>query len=148
MQRVVLALASLLAVLASLVSEAAAGEDRYRDEIERWRQKRLADLKAEDGWLTVSGLFWLKPGETTIGSDPSNDVLLPARAARLGRHAQARRRQGRTFGLHPACPFIRNGKPFEGGAIHSDADEHPDTLAVGRREVDPDQAGHAIRTAA
>ena len=60
-------------------SGSAAGDDRYRDEIERWRQKRLADLKAEDGWLSVSGLFWLKPGETKIGSDPSNDVLLPAR---------------------------------------------------------------------
>ena len=62
MQRVVLALASLLAVLASLVSEAAAGEDRYRDEIERWRQNSLADLKAEDGWLSVSGLIWLEIG--------------------------------------------------------------------------------------
>ena len=25
----------------------------------------------------------------------------------------------------------RNGKPFESGELHSDADEHPDILAVG-----------------
>ena len=39
----------------------------------------MADLKAEDGWLSVTGLYWLRPGETRLGSDPSNDLLLPDR---------------------------------------------------------------------
>ena len=58
-----------------------------RDEIERWRQKRLESLKADDGWLTVSGLFWLKPGETRDRQKdgPSNDVVLPASNAWLAR---------------------------------------------------------------
>jgi len=130
MRPVVSAFALLWALLASLALSAAAGDDRYRDEIERWRQKREADLKADDGWLTVSGLYWLKPGETLIGSDPTNDVLLPARTPNsVGSLKLA---DGKAFfRTTPGVSLTRNGKPFEGGLIHPDADEEPDTLAVG-----------------
>ena len=37
-------------------------------------------------WLTLVGLFWLKPGDNTIGSDPKNDFVLPKTApAQIGR---------------------------------------------------------------
>jgi hypothetical protein len=49
----------------------------YRAQVEQWRQQREAALKADGGWLTVTGLFWLKDGDNTVGSDPSNDILLP-----------------------------------------------------------------------
>jgi hypothetical protein len=130
MQRIVLALASLMGVLACLVSTTPAGEDRYRDEIEQWRQKRLADLKAEDGWLSVSGLYWLKSGFNLIGSNATNDVLLPARLPdRVGSVELA---NGKVF-FRPSAgvSVMRNGKPFEGGAIHSDVDANPDILGVG-----------------
>jgi uncharacterized protein (DUF1684 family) len=32
-------------------------------------------LKEPDSWLSVVGLFWLSPGENTIGSDPRMDVV-------------------------------------------------------------------------
>ena len=63
--------ALLLILSVQLGSATALGDDRYEREIEQWRQDREATLKAEDGWLTVSGLFWLRPGEARIGSDPS-----------------------------------------------------------------------------
>lgn len=75
-------LSMTIAALLGLVSlgAAAAGDDESgREEIERWRQKRLADLKAEDGWLSVTGLYWLRSGETRLGSDPANDLLLSDR---------------------------------------------------------------------
>ena len=40
----------------------------YRAEIERARAARLAELVADDGWLTVTGLLWLKPGRNVAGS--------------------------------------------------------------------------------
>ncbi len=145
MQRVVLALANLLAVLACLASASAADDDRYRDEIERWRQKRLADLKAEDGWLSVNGLFWLKSGETSIGSDPSNDVLLPARLHGSVGSLTTRRWNGvlstclRCIG-YPQWQTVRRR--------HHPARMPMNTrisLAVGRREVNLAQTGRAIR---
>lgn len=40
----------------------------YQDSIRAWQQHRDAGLRAPDGWLTLVGLFWLKPGANTIGS--------------------------------------------------------------------------------
>jgi uncharacterized protein len=130
MQPLVFATASLVAVLAPLAFSASAGNGAYRDEIERWRQARLQSLKADDGWLTVSGLFWLKPGETKIGSDPSNDVMLPVRTpGSLGTLTLAEGKA--TFQPGNGVKITCNGSPFDGGEIKSDAGGHADILAVG-----------------
>lgn len=62
-----------------------AGPETYHAEIRRFRADRIQELKADDGWLTVAGLFWLKPGANVAGSAPGSDVRLAAKApARLG----------------------------------------------------------------
>jgi uncharacterized protein (DUF1684 family) len=63
----------------------AANGETYVKEIETWRSERKANLEADDGWLTVAGLFWLTEGEHTFGSGPDNDMVLPKGApARVG----------------------------------------------------------------
>lgn len=52
----------------------------YRASVEKWRQEYETYLKSDKGWLTVSGLFWLHDGENRFGSDPLNDIVLPATA--------------------------------------------------------------------
>lgn len=49
----------------------------YRAEVEQWRAERENRLKAEDGWLSLTGLFWLQPGENRTGSAPGNRIQLP-----------------------------------------------------------------------
>lgn len=50
-----------------------------------WQAEMDASLREENSWLALAGLFWLQPGENRIGSDPVNEIVLPARApARLG----------------------------------------------------------------
>lgn len=57
----------------------------YLTEIEAWRAKREQDLRAPDSWLSLAGLFHLYNGHFTLGSDASNEILLPASApAQLG----------------------------------------------------------------
>ena len=57
----------------------------YRADIAAYREARLAELTAPNGWLAVQGLFWLHPGANTAGSDPSSEIRLPSRAPkRLG----------------------------------------------------------------
>ena len=53
----------------------------YQAEIESWRRDRESRLKADDGWLTVAGLFWLKEGANSFGTDAASDVVLPERSA-------------------------------------------------------------------
>ena len=67
--------------LAILLAIAAETGGSYRTEIEKYRHDRIAELTAPDGWLAVRGLFWLREGENTAGSAPSNDIKLPARTA-------------------------------------------------------------------
>lgn len=47
-------------------------------EISAFRNIRIDSLKDENGWLNLAGLFWLKEGENTIGSDQKNDFVFPA----------------------------------------------------------------------
>lgn len=67
----------LTAVLGLVLSGAAPpGDDAPRAETLAWRQKREADLKADQGWLAVSGLPWLKEGETSIGAGEDSAIRL------------------------------------------------------------------------
>jgi len=56
-------------------------EGSYVTEINQWHQKRVESLKSEEGWLNLAGLFWLKEGANTFGSDKGNDIVFPAKAS-------------------------------------------------------------------
>ena len=71
----------LVAVL--MVSGMPAAQD-YAAEIEAWRADREARLKADDGWLTVAGLFFLNQGDNSFGSSPLNDIVLRTGPAEAG----------------------------------------------------------------
>jgi uncharacterized protein (DUF1684 family) len=57
------------------------GSSTYENSILDWQQQRDKSLRSENGWLTLVGLFWLKPGDNTIGSANSNDFVLPKGSA-------------------------------------------------------------------
>ena len=52
------------------------GAQEYETEINTWRADREARLTAEDGWLTVAGLFFLTEGTSSFGTSPLNDIVL------------------------------------------------------------------------
>ncbi len=58
-----------------------AADPGYIKQIEAFRAGRETLLKADDGWLTVTGLFWLKPGDNRIGTDAGNQIVLPKGSA-------------------------------------------------------------------
>jgi hypothetical protein len=72
--------AIILTGLACCALAAATLDNAYRAQIDQWRQQREAALKADGGWLTVTGLFWLREGENSLGSGPENDIVLPESA--------------------------------------------------------------------
>jgi uncharacterized protein (DUF1684 family) len=73
--RMFAACAALLAMCGVLWPAA----DAYRAQIEEWRVHREAGLKADGGWLTVTGLFWLHEGTNSFSStSASAAILLPA----------------------------------------------------------------------
>jgi len=59
--------------------------EQYEQSILKWRQEVEANLRRENGWLALAGLFWLRKGTNIIGSGADADIVLPSRApARLG----------------------------------------------------------------
>ncbi len=51
-------------------------QTNYKSEVEKWRVDHEAEIKSENGWLTVAGLFWLKDGVNTIGAGSGFDIEL------------------------------------------------------------------------
>ena len=121
----------LLAVTLALA--AAAADASYVAEIEKWRAARETRLKADGGWLTVTGLFWLKDGANAVGSAKGSEVLLPPSApARAGVIEFA---PGGTATLRPepGVAIQSGGKPVTAPMpLRADtAEGGPDVLVLG-----------------
>jgi len=122
-----LLLVSVLVAVTFAALEAASADPAYRAEIEQYREKRAAALKADDGWLTVTGLFWLKAGENTLGSDTASDIVLPDTApAHLG---SIRLDHGTSVFTASATSVELNGKPVREATLRSSGP--PDVLSTG-----------------
>ncbi len=51
----------------------------YLQTINEWRKEREKSIRKENGWLSLTGLYWLKPGKNQIGSDANAEIQLPER---------------------------------------------------------------------
>jgi len=68
--------AAAISFLAMLLACGTPAPHDYAEEIEAWRAEREARLKADDGWLTLTGLFFLNEGDNSFGSSPQSDIVL------------------------------------------------------------------------
>ena len=76
--RIIIFLSALLLWISCSKKESELDMNKYKMEIEQWNTKRIEDLKGANGWLNLAGLFWLKEGVNTFGSDSTNDVVFPS----------------------------------------------------------------------
>ena len=105
-------------------------DDAYLKEINRWKEKRLASLKSENGWLNLAGLFWLEEGVNTIGSDSSNSIIYPDKAPpRLGKYILNNRQV--SFIPEPGTEVFLEGKPIGELEIETDKTGKPTLLETG-----------------
>ncbi len=111
---------------------ATAGGKSYEASIEEWRAERESALKADDGWLTVAGLFWLKEGDNRAGTAAGDEIALPrggSDPAKLG-----------VFSLSKGVVRFRaaegvevkiDGKAAKEGVLRTDVGGEPDTVEAG-----------------
>jgi uncharacterized protein (DUF1684 family) len=105
-------------------------DDAYLKEINKWKEKRLTNLKSENGWLNLAGLFWLEEGVNTIGSDSSNSIIFPDKAPpRLGEYILENRQV--SFIPEPGTEILLNGKPIKGLEVITDRSGKPTLLETG-----------------
>ncbi|MFL6449809.1 MAG: DUF1684 domain-containing protein [Bryobacteraceae bacterium] len=71
----------LTVILAGCNPNRQAAGPEYFKSVEAWQKHREDGLRKPDSWLTLVGLFWLKPGANTVGAGSSNDFVLPKGSA-------------------------------------------------------------------
>jgi uncharacterized protein (DUF1684 family) len=95
----------------------AAPDAAYVESFEKWKAEQTADLK--ENWLTLAGLFWLKPGPNTFGSDPSNAIVFPKVPARAGQFDLAGKEV--TLTMSPDSKATIDGKPVSQAKLDPDS---------------------------
>jgi uncharacterized protein len=116
----------LSAMLAMPPSDAA-----YTDQIEAWRAARVARLTAEDGWLSVIGLWWLDPGENSVGSASGSRVALPSDKAPAELGTIVLSDGALSFRARSGVTVSANGRPVTAAPLKSDSDGDPIVLSQG-----------------
>ncbi|MEE9562741.1 MAG: DUF1684 domain-containing protein [Thermoanaerobaculia bacterium] len=123
----------LTLVAAATVSLAAqeTEQELYSQEIEAWRQDRVDRLTAEDGWLTLVGLFWLNEGKNPMGSEGSNTVILPA--GKAPPYAGAIYLSGQKLRLEaePSANIVLQGESVSTLPLLADTQGEPTILETG-----------------
>ena len=56
----------------------------HRRGVLEWRETRLQNLQKPDGWLSLVGLHWLKPGNSFVGSGATKGVRLAVGPEEIG----------------------------------------------------------------
>jgi uncharacterized protein len=118
----------------------AAATAQWQQDLGSWRSQREKEISAPDGWLTLAGLEWLKPGINSVGSAADNKIRLPGQAPE---HLGLLTVSGGAAGKEPASAAIvqilapaggfppeltLDGKPAREGSLRVD-DAKPSTIA-------------------
>src|SRR5271165_3808727 len=65
----------------SFAADTTATATSWKTELLAWRAQQAKELQAPNGWLTLVGLEWLKPGDNSFGSAKGNALLVQAPTA-------------------------------------------------------------------
>ena len=101
----------------------------YQQSFEKWKAELIEDRK--QNWLTLVGLFWLKPGENSFGSDKQSAIVLPGNPAPP--HAGSFLLQGKDVMLNvlPGIPVSIDGKRVSTAKLDPDVSGHPSFVELG-----------------
>ncbi len=117
------------AALAQDTPAAASDASTWRRQLDAWRAQREREISAPDGWLTLVGLEWLKPGINSFGAAADNRIRINAQAPDYiglltvsGSVVQLLSPRG---GFPPDLQI--DGKPAREGTLSAD-DSRPSTL--------------------
>jgi uncharacterized protein (DUF1684 family) len=99
----------------------------YLQSYDKWKGELVDDLK--QNWLSLAGLFWLKPGQNSFGSDAGNAIVFPKGPA----HAGVVELQGTdvTVKFSPDAHATVDGKPVSTLKLDPDTSAKPTVVQLG-----------------
>ncbi len=106
-------------------------QSEYIKSIEKWRVDHEAELRSENGWLAVAGLFWLKDGANTVGTGSGFDIELTENF-KQGKFGELRFQNGKaTLIVENGVEALADGKPISVIELVSDAKGKPSVIQTG-----------------
>ena len=124
---------TMLLSLAACTEAPPSVDPAYAAEVEEWRSGRLERLTADDGWLTLTGLYWLGEGENSFGSAESNAVVLPDGSIPSVAGQLVLGPDGVVTAIADEGANVNvNGEPLTEATLTTDADGNPDVVTAGR----------------
>jgi uncharacterized protein (DUF1684 family) len=99
----------------------------YTQSFDKWKAELVDDLK--QNWLSLAGLFWLKPGENAFGTDAGSAIVFPKGPA----HAGVFELQGTdvTVKFSPDAHATIDGKPATTAKLQPDTSGKPTVAELG-----------------
>jgi uncharacterized protein (DUF1684 family) len=129
--RIALLLALALPCAGAVAAPATIDRQAERALIDEWRAQRVAALTSDSGWLTLTGLFWLKDGDNSFGRGAGNTLVLDNPA--LAEHCGTFTVSGHTvrFTAAPDGGVTHEGQPVGSLELSADTSGTPTVLASG-----------------
>jgi hypothetical protein len=120
-------------LLALVFAAAAAAQPHsgYESSVRQWRSAYENSLRADDGWLTLAGLFWLKEGANSAGTAPGSDILLPPGSAPARAGEFDFRGNITLFRAAAGAGVMVNGHPATEAPLIADTDGVPSLVQIG-----------------
>jgi uncharacterized protein len=117
--------------LADPVPPPSAADAAYAQSFDKWKAE-LVDSRKKN-WLTLAGLFWLKPGDNTFGTDAGNAIVFPKGPTHAGVFAL----QGTdvTVKLSPDAHATIDGKPVTEIKLQPDTSGNPTVVELGSLRI-------------
>ncbi len=103
----------------------------YEAEVLEWREERAKRLRdTEKSWLGLAGLYWLKEGNNTFGSDPKSNFVFPASAPRKAGVFVFKNNQV-TIKAEPGVTMTCNEGELPRRPLCDDQQDNPDFIRFG-----------------
>jgi uncharacterized protein (DUF1684 family) len=99
----------------------------YVQSFEKWKADETSDLK--ENWLPRVGLFWLKPGANTFGSDAASQIVFPKGPAHAGEFDLGGKEV--TLKLLPHVKATSGGKPVTTAKLEPDTSKNVTRVDLG-----------------
>jgi uncharacterized protein len=99
----------------------------YQADYDKWKADTIDDLK--QNWLVLAGLFWLKPGENSFGSDAKSAVVFPKGPAHAGVFTLQDKDVNVKFS--PDAHAVIDGKPATTAKLDPDISGHRTVVEMG-----------------
>jgi len=124
----------LLLSLSALNANDTEGATTWKAGLLTWRADLAKELQQPNGWLTLIGLEWLKPGDNTFGSAPGNNLVVKAPTAAYLGVVQLSDKGLQLLPPHGGYPkgVLVDGKvPENPQPLGADDSEHPSKITTG-----------------